>query len=99
MSVYVFGHGWGQLSQAVAEAARREGAELVNRQGIECRCGGKCAVWTCPKATRHFFSIPDKGEAANRGKAFVVLAAALRAATPEDRVLLMAPKERPAAIP
>ena len=84
MSDHIFGQGKGHLSKQVEQAAKAEGATLINYTDLQCNCGSRCRPFTCPKSARHWFTIPDRGEPFNTGWARIILAAVRRAMTSAD---------------
>jgi hypothetical protein len=63
LAEYMFGTGPGHLPDRVDQAARAEGADLVNYTDAQCLCGYGCWPHKCPASRRHWFTVPDAGDA------------------------------------
>lgn len=79
---YLFGLGDGWLGKRAAKIAEKHGAELVNHQDPQCRCGHGCPPHECHAARRHWFAGPNQGEPFNSRLARDVMAELANTAHP-----------------
>lgn len=71
MSEYIFGTGPGHLPARTRERIEELGAEVVNHTDPGDRCGRGCKPFHCPKAKRHWLTIPETGIAAQTARSII----------------------------